>query len=70
MLIKIGLGISLKNLVQKSLKTAKRNKVWVMTKKYSDLKKRWPNFLFANYRTVVKHFLKAENFELCLSAKA
>jgi hypothetical protein len=69
MLVEIGLGISLENLVQEGSETAKRNKVWVMAKKYSDSKKRWPNFPFANYRTAVKHSLEAENFELRPSAK-
>jgi len=69
MLVEIGMGISLENLVQEGSETAKRNKVWVMAKKYSDSKKRWPNFPFAYYRTAVKHCLEPKNFALHTSAK-
>jgi hypothetical protein len=69
MLVEIGMGISLENLVQEGSETAKRNKVWVMAKKYSDSKKPWPKFPFSYYRTAVKHSLEPENFALRPSAK-
>ena len=69
MLVEIGMGISLENLVQEGSETAKRNKVWVMAKKYSDSKKPWPKFPFAYYRTAVKHCLEPENFTLRPNAK-
>ena len=62
MLVEIGMGISLESLVQEGSNTAKRNKVWVTAKKYSDSKKPWPKFPFSYYRTAVKHCLEPENF--------
>ncbi|KFY79163.1 hypothetical protein V499_01822 [Pseudogymnoascus sp. VKM F-103] len=69
MLVEIGMGISLENLVQEGSETAKRNKVWVMAKKYSDSKKPWPKFPFSYYRAAVKYSLEPENFTLRPSAK-
>lgn len=69
MLVEIGMGISLENLVQEGSETAKRNKVWSEAKKHSDSKKPWPKFRFPSYRTAVKHCLEPENFALRPSAK-
>jgi hypothetical protein len=70
MLVEIGMGISLENLVQEGSETAKRNKVWGMAKKHSDSKKPWPGFPFSYYRTAVKHCLEPENFALRPSEEA
>jgi hypothetical protein len=69
MLVEIGMGISLENLVPEGSETLKRNTILLVAKKYSNLRKSWSNFPFACYRTAVKHSLDSENFALRPSAK-
>ncbi|KAF2786666.1 subtilisin-like protein, partial [Melanomma pulvis-pyrius CBS 109.77] len=64
MLVEIGIGKSLESHVQEGSEIAKRNKVWVAAKRYSDSKKPWPGFPFAPYRTAVEHCLEPDNFAL------
>jgi hypothetical protein len=69
MLVEIGIGKSLEIDIQEGSEIAKRNKVWVMAKEYSDSEKGWPGFPFAPYRSAVKHCLEPENFTIRPSAK-